>query len=172
MLTYCNVVTQQELRTNLSQAPLLRLVALADHVTRQRWSRIMEKQHGLTSAGASVLMSLAWGIGKGFEPGTPGRATHADLAKRCWVTPGTLTGVIDTLERAGYVTRVRDENDRRVVWLTVTDQGRTRGMEISAQLHAAYPPTRLEQDPAKAAIVREYLIELISTYLEKEDGND
>ena len=166
------VLTEPEPAVSLADAPLLKLVALADHVTKQRWSRIMSRQHGLTSAGASVLMTLAWGIGKGFERGTPGRSTHADLAKRCWVTPATLTGVVDTLERAGYVSRVRDESDRRVVWLVVTDTGRTRSLEISAQLRAAYPPTSVEQDPAQAAIVRAYLVELIATYRNKETDEE
>jgi len=163
------VATDEDLRASLAGAPLLRLLALADHVTEQRWSRIMEKQHGLTSAGASVLMTLAWGFGKTLHEGMPGRATHADMAKRCWVKPATLTGVVDTLERAGYVSRVRDEADRRVVWLHVTDEGRTRALEIGAQLRSAFRPTTVEQDPAKAAIVRQYLMELITTYRDPID---
>ncbi|HKA69305.1 MAG TPA: MarR family transcriptional regulator [Actinomycetes bacterium] len=163
------MATDEDLRAALAGAPLLRLLALADHVTEQRWSRIMEKQHGLTSAGASVLMTLAWGFGKTLEEGVPGRATHADMAKRCWVKPATLTGIVDTLERAGYVSRVRDESDRRVVWLQVTDEGRTRAMEIAGQLRSAFQPTAVERDPAKAAIVREYLMELITTYQDPAD---
>ncbi|MCI0686831.1 MAG: MarR family transcriptional regulator [Sporichthyaceae bacterium] len=163
---------EPEPAVSLADAPLLKLVALADHVTKQRWARIMESQHGLTAAGASVLMTLAWGIGKGFERGLPGRASHADLAKRCWVKPATLTGVVDTLARAGYLIRVRDLADRRVVWLTLTDLGRTRSLEISAQLRAAFPPTALEQDPEKAAIVRAYLIELIATYRNMESDEE
>lgn len=37
----------------------------------------------------------------------------------------TMTGIIDRLERQGLVTRVRDEQDRRVVLIALTDAGRT-----------------------------------------------
>src|SRR3989440_3544992 len=109
------IVDEEELRASLDTSPLLRLVALAGHVTSQRFGRVMGRQHGLTSAGAAVLTVLNWGIGRGVEQGTPGRATHAELARRCFLTPATLTGVVDTLEKAGYVRRERDEADRRAV---------------------------------------------------------
>jgi hypothetical protein len=35
-----------------------------------------------------------------------------------------MTGIIDRLERQGLVTRVRDEEDRRVVLIALTDAGR------------------------------------------------
>src|SRR5262249_45382179 len=110
----------------LSDAPLLRLVSLAGHMVSQRVGRVMNQQHGLTSSGAAVLSVLTWGVGRGLDTGTPGRATHAELAQRCFFTPATLTGVIDTLEKSGYVRRERDETDRRVVWLVLTDAGRER----------------------------------------------
>lgn len=36
-----------------------------------------------------------------------------DLAKRCYLDNSTITGVIDRLEKAGYVARERVESDRR-----------------------------------------------------------
>ncbi len=159
---------EEALRASLIDNPLLRLVALAGHVTSQRFGRVMGRQHGLTSAGAAVLAVLSWGVGRGVDQGTPGRATHAELARRCFFTPATLTGVVDTLEKAGYVRRERDESDRRVVWLVLTDAGRDRTREIGRQVADLFQPTEAECDPAKEKIVREFLVDLIVKNYEKE----
>jgi DNA-binding MarR family transcriptional regulator len=44
-----------------------------------------------------------------------GPTTAGELAKRVGVTSGAITGVIDRLERDGWVRRTRDPNDRRRV---------------------------------------------------------
>jgi DNA-binding MarR family transcriptional regulator len=120
----------EELRTNLAASPTMRLVPLAGHVVSQRFGRIFGSQDGLTASSAAVLGVLGWGAGRAFDMGTPGRATHAELARRCMITPATLTGVVNTLVRAGYLRRERDQNDRRVVWLVLTDAGAERVTEI------------------------------------------
>ncbi len=149
------------LRASLQSDPLLRLVALAGHVTSQRFGRVMGRQHGLTPAGSAVL-----GVLSGQ---TPPRTTHADLARRCLIAPATLTGVIDTLEKAGYVRRERDEHDRRVVWLVATDAGRARINEVGQQVNEVFVPTKVEREPEKEAVVREFLIELIMQNREAVD---
>ena len=40
------------------------------------------------------------------------------------VTVSNLTGIVDRLEEKKLVTRKRDENDRRVVHVVLTDKGR------------------------------------------------
>jgi DNA-binding MarR family transcriptional regulator len=165
-----------EARAALEATPLLRLLSIAGHITSQRWTRITSEHHGLTPAGVSVLVVL--GLGSGVPPGVtpeegrPGRATHKDLARRCWIRPATLTGIVDTLIRAGLVRRERDEDDRRQVWITLTPVGRERVKEISKALRNTVVVTSVEQDPAKAAVIREYLIELIATYRSEENADD
>ena len=44
-----------------------------------------------------------------------GPITAGDLARRTGLTTGAITGVIDRLERGGFVRRVRDPHDRRRV---------------------------------------------------------
>jgi DNA-binding MarR family transcriptional regulator len=48
-----------------------------------------------------------------------GPITAGELAERVGLTTGAITGVIDRLEQAGLVRRVRDPNDRRRVVLEV-----------------------------------------------------
>lgn len=40
------------------------------------------------------------------------------------VTKGTLTGVLDTLQKRGLITRLRDADDRRLMTAALTPQGR------------------------------------------------
>ncbi len=47
-----------------------------------------------------------------------------DLSERMYLHPSTITGVIDRLERKGYVTRKRDQVDRRVIYVQLTAEGR------------------------------------------------
>ncbi|HVU25381.1 MAG TPA: MarR family transcriptional regulator [Opitutus sp.] len=49
--------------------------------------------------------------------------TPAELADMSRVTRATMTGLIDTLERDGLVTREPDPNDRRMLSVTLTDKG-------------------------------------------------
>lgn len=46
------------------------------------------------------------------------------IAKQLSVTVGTLTTNMNSLERKGYITRERSEEDKRVVLVTLTEKGR------------------------------------------------
>src|SRR3979490_309346 len=46
-----------------------------------------------------------------------GRVTAGRLAEVTGLTTGAITGVVDRLEKAGFVRRERDENDRRKVFI-------------------------------------------------------
>jgi MarR family transcriptional regulator for hemolysin len=50
--------------------------------------------------------------------------TQGDLAAAVGVRQPTLTHHLDTMQRAGFVTRARDAGDRRSQQVLVTDAGR------------------------------------------------
>lgn len=52
-----------------------------------------------------------------------GSLPMGSLAQRVGVTEKTITGIVDRLERDGYVHRERDPNDRRVVQVALADKG-------------------------------------------------
>jgi DNA-binding MarR family transcriptional regulator len=160
---------EAQLREALGHSPLMRLVSLAGHVTSQRFGRLMSRQHGLSSSGAAVLTVLGWDSADGRDGCTPGRATHADLARRMWLAPATLTGIVDTLEKAGYVRRERDGADRRVVWLVLTEDGRDRVKAIERGARDLFHGTISGCDPAHEKVIREFLIDVIVTYHEREE---
>ncbi|WP_225711058.1 MarR family transcriptional regulator [Bradyrhizobium semiaridum] len=51
-----------------------------------------------------------------------GRVTAGRLAEVTGLTTGAITGVVDRLEKAGYVRRERDESDRRKVFISVVEE--------------------------------------------------
>ncbi len=52
-----------------------------------------------------------------------GPLAQRDIAKHLLKTGGNITVVVDNLERAGLVTRIRDTDDRRVVFVKITRAG-------------------------------------------------
>jgi MarR family transcriptional regulator, organic hydroperoxide resistance regulator len=145
----------------LERMAIPHLTALAGHMLSRRWSRLMSQQHGVSVAGGTVLILLA-----------SGEATSRELARRLWVNPATITGIVDTLERDGLVKRRRDEADRRQVWLSLTPRGRSLAVEVSMAIRVQIRPTATELDPEQAAVVRRFLIETIMTHMEESDGDE
>ncbi len=82
-------------------------------------------RHQISHGRFTVLLIL---IEKGTECSRP--HTPAELAEMAGVTRATMTGLVDTLERDGLVTRTPDPNDRRMMSVSLTDQGRSRLQQI------------------------------------------
>jgi DNA-binding MarR family transcriptional regulator len=77
---------------------------------------------GITSTQASIMFMLA-----------SGRAlAAADLAREYGIDASAVTRLIDRLEKRGLITRLRSEEDRRVVRLALTDEGRALAAQIPA----------------------------------------
>jgi DNA-binding MarR family transcriptional regulator len=47
-----------------------------------------------------------------------------EIAQRCALTPASVSELVDSLERDGFVRRSEDRNDRRVVVVEITARGR------------------------------------------------
>jgi DNA-binding MarR family transcriptional regulator len=64
------------------------------------------------------------------------RMTAGQLAAASGLSTGAITVLLDRMERAGYVRRVRDTEDRRRVLVELTDEARRRSQEIWGPLAA------------------------------------
>lgn len=53
-----------------------------------------------------------------------GRCTVSSLAEEMTVKPSAITAMIDRLLKQGYVLRDRDEKDRRVVFIQISEEGK------------------------------------------------
>jgi DNA-binding MarR family transcriptional regulator len=62
-----------------------------------------------------------------------GRLTAGQLAEQTGLTRGAVTTLIDRLERAGHVRRIRDTEDRRRVYVELTDETRRQGAQFYAE---------------------------------------
>lgn len=62
------------------------------------------------------------------------KTTLGDVARKLMVTPAVVTGLIDRLEKRGYVRRINSTDDRRRVLLALTDEGRAAAESVSNQL--------------------------------------
>jgi DNA-binding MarR family transcriptional regulator len=56
--------------------------------------------------------------------------TLGEISKRLLVTGGNITGVMDRLEKGGYVYRDRDREDRRIIRAKLTPKGGELHKEI------------------------------------------
>jgi DNA-binding MarR family transcriptional regulator len=80
--------------------------------------------NGLTNAQWIPLFKLFMGSA----------STVAELARECQLDAGAMTRLLDRLEAKGLVRRVRSSEDRRVVNLELTDEGRAAAQQIPAAL--------------------------------------
>ena len=62
-----------------------------------------------------------WAIGVIHEHGP---INVSDIARRMYLHPTTVLGIIDRLETRGLVSRNRSKDDRRVIWLELTQDGK------------------------------------------------
>lgn len=65
-----------------------------------------------------------------------------DMGSKLFLDSGTLTPVLNALEKKGYVVRKRSETDKRDVYATITDAGtalKDRAAEIPAKVGACVP---------------------------------
>ena len=81
-----------------------------------------------------------------------GPMTHRELGRKVLTSAGNMTDVVDKLEARGLVRRVRAANDRRQVWVELTDPGRAliedlfpRHAEDIARAMAGLAPAELRQ---------------------------
>jgi len=98
--------------TAIEALSALRLASHSLSLLQERWA----ENHGLSSGRLGVLFRLL----------RCGDTPLGELALSLDSTPRNVTGLVDHLERDGFVERVPDPEDRRSVRARLTDQGRTK----------------------------------------------
>jgi DNA-binding MarR family transcriptional regulator len=121
---------QQELRKKRpfdqpEEEAVLNLLRTSDRV-QICFARLF-REHGLTNSQYNILRILR-------GEGRPLPILEV-AARTITVVPG-ITGLIDRLERAGLVARQRSAEDRRVVFVDVTDAGRALLARLDGPLRA------------------------------------
>ena len=79
--------------------------------------------------------------------------TAGELARKVGLTTGAVTAVVDRLEAAGLVRRIRDTEDRRKVFLEATEEAKRLGSEIYGPIaEAGLPYIRQLSDEEMARV--------------------
>ena len=129
--------------------PVLDFMSLlwsVDHEV-QRVSRRMAAGIGITGPQRLVIRIV------GRYPGIlPGR-----LARTLKLHPGTLTVVLQQLERKGLVKRTRDVADRRRQHVWLTERGRASSRRRAGTVESAVSETLQSVTPAQAQAARKLL---------------
>src|SRR3954463_7850649 len=88
-------------------------------------------EHSISHGRFGVLMLLWRSVQPraakllGADDCVPGPRTPAELAEAAGVTRATMTGLIDTIERDGFVRREPDPDDRRMMSVRLTAKAET-----------------------------------------------
>ena len=67
------------------------------------------------------------------------RMKPSDLLQYLSTTPAAITTILDRMEKNEFITRIRDEKDRRIVWIHVTEKGKqeaARGASVKREVIA------------------------------------
>jgi DNA-binding MarR family transcriptional regulator len=94
----------------------LNLLRAGDEAYRRSENYFAE--HGMSPGRFTILMLLYDKL-----TGEPLALTPAELAEKANVARATITGLVDTLERDGLVTRRHDADDRRMMLVHLTAKG-------------------------------------------------
>lgn len=151
-------VAVRDSATDLERMPLSRLLAVAGHVVAMRWQRLMGG-YGLTPHGLAVLADLEHGAA----------LTQRELARRCGVAPSTLNHTVDHLERSGWIERRRDDSDRRLVRLALTDTGQHQLLWVRRAAAERMEPVLGDLGAADEALVRGFLLDTMARFQRLED---
>ena len=87
--------------------------------------------------------------------GTPMSA--GELATELGLTSGAITFVVDRLERAGHISRVRDDTDRRKVFLHYSPGGRALAQEFFGPVQKRSDDVMDQFTPKELEVVRRFL---------------
>ncbi len=87
-------------------------------------SRQLLRQHRITGPQLITLLTV-----EKHEP-----VTASGIAGHIHLSPSTLVGILDRLEIKGLIRRARDSRDRRLVQITLTEQGKDLAVDAPSPL--------------------------------------
>jgi DNA-binding MarR family transcriptional regulator len=106
-------------RPDLDTAPMGligRVLRVSAHMSKEMAKTF--DRHGLSAASFDVLATL-------LRSGPPHALSPNQLLATMMVTSGTMTNRIDQLCKEGLVARIQNPDDKRSVWISLTEKGRT-----------------------------------------------
>lgn len=144
---------QQELETQPFELPeqeaYLNLVH-THSVLESEFARLF-KQHGLSQPLYNVLKVVI----RAGSQGVPSQS----IAQYMLANDPDITRLVDRLEKIGLVTRERGTQDRRLVWVKITDDGCRQIEALEALVKALHKRQLSHMSAAKLAQLNQLLVE-------------
>lgn len=109
---------------------VLNLTFLSDRL--MDYTQALARTHGIPTVAGFNVLTIVHGAGEPLPPST--------IADRMIVTRPTMTGILGSLERRGLIRRLPHPEDRRMVLIDITPEGRARVERLLPELH------RVEKD--------------------------
>ncbi|WP_328810643.1 MarR family winged helix-turn-helix transcriptional regulator [Rhodococcus sp. NBC_00294] len=134
-----------ESRVGGSGAGVLWRLVRTSHVVRRQFTAVFDA-HGITGPQFGVLSAVADGDD----------LSSADLARALGVRPQTMTGMVDALTDAAYLSRTATGRGRRAV-ITLTDRGSELLARARADLGSFDSATTTGLRPEDTAVLGELL---------------
>jgi len=99
-----------------------------------------------------------------------GRVTAGRLAEVTGLTTGAITGVVDRLEKAGFVRRERDETDRRKVFIATVPENVARIGRYYVPMQAAMHKVWSSYSEAELNLLLRFATDGYKAVLEATEG--
>ncbi|MEV4492094.1 MarR family transcriptional regulator [Micromonospora coxensis] len=120
--------------------------------------------HGLNPTDLHALIAVMDAELTG-DPITPGR-----LGEQLNLSSGSVTALIDRLERAGHIRRDRDTTDRRKVLLHYADQGAALAMSFFGPLGRRTDEVMARFSDEELAVVHRFMATMVASMREHRDS--
>jgi DNA-binding MarR family transcriptional regulator len=93
--------------------------------------------------------------------------THSELAEQLHVRPATITNALKRMERAGFIERRRDAEDRRVSRVYLTDAGRNIRGAIEEVWRELEEQTFADFSSEERALLNQFLLRIRNNLMRK-----
>jgi DNA-binding MarR family transcriptional regulator len=151
-----------EIRGELPESIDLVVEGIIDRVNGITWRlrKMLDETlepYGLTSGDWKTLSTLRWA-------GKPYRRSAGELARMSDLSTGAMTNRLDQLEKAGFVERLRDPDDRRGVLVQLTAKGQEihhEAMVVQAEKEALLTAALTQREKKQLeGLLRRVMLEL------------
>ncbi|MDW9227462.1 marR family protein [Burkholderia cepacia] len=120
-----------------------------------------QEELGITGTQASMLFMIA--VGK--------CSTAAELAREYGIDASAVTRLLDRVEKRGLLSRVRSIEDRRVVRLELTDEGRALAERLPPIFRSVLDQVLDGFTPEEVGFLKSMLRRILSNYCETVGGS-
>jgi MarR family transcriptional regulator, organic hydroperoxide resistance regulator len=123
----CNIVVEQEVKSDCCVDEVGQMIQKLVRVI-QLFERDQIKVHGFTTSQCNTLLEIS----------KAGSLTMNELSDKMNLNTSTMTRILDNLVRDKYISRDRDEADRRIVVVSLTENGKEVAIKLSNSVNQYY----------------------------------